>query len=522
MADSDGEYIDEALSDDDTTAQQGTRGGDYGTRSASNRAIKRRRTDGRGGGTQTQPKARWEDIHRSWEHVVEGADGSISSTVEGLLEAGKRKRLLRDTTPLQRGIIRHMILVLDLSESMAEKDLRPTRYLLTLRYAHEFVTEFFEQNPISQLGVIGMKDGLAVRISDMSGNPSDHISAIEGLRPQDPKGDPSLQNALDMARAALFHAPSHGTREVLIIFGALYSSDPGDIRDTIKSIIADKIRVSIVGLAAQVAICQEICSKTNGGDDTVYGVALNEQHFRELFFESTTPPVTRSAKQAASSLLQMGFPSRIVEQSPSLCACHSQLTRGGYLCSRCQSKVCSLPTECPACGLTLILSTHLARSYHHLFPLRNWHDVSWEDARKSKSTHCFACQVPFPPIPDGGGGGKGVDGVSSGEGVSSNIKSKPGAGSGSAPPISLAAPATGGATAGLTSRYECEVCKHHFCIECDLFAHEVVHNCPGCQSGAPIDDGGGAVNGQVGQHATDGNGSGNGNGNSNGNDMDLS
>jgi transcription initiation factor TFIIH subunit 2 len=86
---------------------------------------------------------------------------------------------------------------------MAETDLLPTRHLLTIRYAQEFVTEFFEQNPISQLGVIGMRDGLAVRISDMSGNPTEHISAIQLLRAQEPKGHPSLQNALDMVRAVL-------------------------------------------------------------------------------------------------------------------------------------------------------------------------------------------------------------------------------------------------------------------------------------------------------------------------------
>lgn len=48
-----------------------------------------------------------------------------------------------------------------------------------------------------------MRDGLAVRISDMSGNPTEHISAIEALKTQDPKGLPSLQNALEMARGAL-------------------------------------------------------------------------------------------------------------------------------------------------------------------------------------------------------------------------------------------------------------------------------------------------------------------------------
>jgi transcription initiation factor TFIIH subunit 2 len=39
---------------------------------------------------KVQKKEAWEDIKRSWDNVVEGADGSINVT--GLLEAGKRKR----------------------------------------------------------------------------------------------------------------------------------------------------------------------------------------------------------------------------------------------------------------------------------------------------------------------------------------------------------------------------------------------------------------------------------------------
>ena len=246
------------------------------------------------------------------------------------------------------------------------------------------------------------------------------------------------------------HAPSHGTREALIIFGALLSSDPGDIHQTIGALVADKIRIGVVGLAAQVAICRELCAKTNSGDDSVYGVALNEQHFRDLIIAVTTPPVTRSQKQSASSLLMMGFPSRIVEASATLCACHSKLTKGGYLCSRCGSKVCALPCECPACGLTLILSTHLARSYHHLFPLRNWVEVPWK--RAGGSSHCFSCGTAFPLVParEEWVRMQGVKGMS------------------------------------MSSRYECTVCRNHFCIDCDLFAHEIVHNCPGCQSTAVL------------------------------------
>jgi transcription factor Ssl1 len=143
----------------------------------------------------------------------------------------------------------------------------------------------------------------------------------------------------------------------------------------------------------------------------------------------------------------MGFPSRTVESFPSLCACHSKPSCGGYLCSRCGNKVCGLPAECPSCGLTLILSTHLARSYHHLFPLINWVEVPWK--RALRSTHCFACGIQFPTVPPTNQWGASENQV---KGMS------------------------------VSSRYECPACQNHFCIDCDLFAHEVVHNCPGCQS----------------------------------------
>ncbi|OCT52407.1 TFIIH basal transcription factor complex p47 subunit [Cladophialophora carrionii] len=429
--------------------------------SARGRAVGRRTVD--------HDSAQNFEVTRTWDLLTEGADGTITSAVEGLLEAGKRKRLLKDTTPLQRGIIRHLILILDMSLAMNEKDLRPTRYLLTLSYTESFIREFFEQNPISQLGIIGMRDGVATSISDMSGNPTSHLAAIRQCRlsaSTEPKGNPSLENALEMARAGLFHAPSHGTREILLIFGALHTSDPGNIHSTINSLVQDKIRATVIGLAAQVAICAELVSKTNHGDQSNYGVVLDEQHFRELFMAVTTPPVTHeSANQTTSSLLMMGFPSRTVEDHPSLCACHTRPSRTGYLCTRCNAKVCTLPSECPVCSLTLILSTHLARSYHHLFPLVNWIEVPWTKAHRS--TACFACLRPFPAAPK------------TSQPSSSTHQSGPPKAPTSAP--SNPQPMIPSATTS-TSRYECPVCRRHFCIDCDLFAHEVVHNCPGCQS----------------------------------------
>ena len=215
MADSDGEFVADGMSDDDLMDHNidDDDGADNepsskapAPRSAaassssklkSSKPSKRRRKD-------RNAAQAWEQSKRSWETNLpeEDQDGILNLT---LLEAEKRKRLLRDTTPLQRGIIRHMILVLDMSFAMADKDLLPTRYRLTLNFALAFVKEFFEQNPISQLGIVGMKDGVAVRITDLSGNPTEHLDKLREMEKDEPEGSPSLQNALEMCRGALLY-----------------------------------------------------------------------------------------------------------------------------------------------------------------------------------------------------------------------------------------------------------------------------------------------------------------------------
>lgn len=188
MSDSDPEYVAD-MSDDDFLDHQVSAGAD-----ADPNARRRQ-------GKKSGQKAAWEDVKRSWDTVVEGTDGTLS--MAEMVEAEKRRRLLRDTTPLQRGIIRHLVLVIDMSFAMAEKDMLPTRYRLAMGYAAEFVREYSEQNPISQMGIVGMKDGIAVRISEMSGNPAGHLEKLESWKGEEPSGVPSLQNALEMCRGTL-------------------------------------------------------------------------------------------------------------------------------------------------------------------------------------------------------------------------------------------------------------------------------------------------------------------------------
>lgn len=437
MDDSDEEYIDEPeLKKGPTTRLKGkasTKDPGSGPKGGANGSQSIKALKGANGGYA------WEDqYHRSWDIVMDDEGDNLEGVVAGMVEAAKKRRIISSTVPFQRGIIRNFVLVLDMSFAMLEKDLLPNRYQLTINYAIDFVAKFFDQTPISQLAIVGMSDGIAALISDLSGAPHEHIAALKKIRKQETKGNPSLQNALEMARGILYHVPSHSTREVLVIFGALFSSDPGDIQQTIDALVRDQIRVRIIGLAAQVAVCKEISLRTNYGDESAYGVILNDAHFKDLLNESTAPLAMNSlATQNASTLVKMGFPSRISEVTSTLCSCHSKVTRGGYICPRCYAKVCALPSQCPCCELTLVFSTHLARSYHHLFPLKPYLDVPKKFAYLH--SQCFSCQSVFPHyktiIDDGN-----------------------------------------------THRFSCTDCRNFFCIDCDLYVHETLHNCPGCQA----------------------------------------
>ena len=60
------------------------------------------------------------------------------------------------------------------------------------------------------------------------------------------------------------HLPTHSSREILIIFGSLTTCDPGNIHDTLDACVKDRIRISVVALAAEMKICRELCDKTGG------------------------------------------------------------------------------------------------------------------------------------------------------------------------------------------------------------------------------------------------------------------
>ncbi|KAF7376222.1 VWFA domain-containing protein [Mycena sanguinolenta] len=391
----DANYMD-VDSDSDISIGEGT--GRKGK--AKEKAGEKRKKD-KGKGKATEAAYTWEASYtRSWDTVQEDEAGSLQSAVEDWMARGRRRRLLAPLAPVRRTIIRHLVLLLDLSTSMLDRDMRPTRFDLTLQYAREFIVEWFDQNPLGQIGVVGMRAGIGERVGEMSGNPQDVLKAIADRHKLEPVGEPSLQNSIELARSSMNHLPTHSSREIIIIFGSLTTCDPGNIHDTLDACVTNKIRVSVVALAAEMKICRELCDKTGGQ----FGVAMNEGHFKDLLFELIPPPAQKALSRAAGAgatnpaadLMMMGFPTRLPDASPpSLCVCHSELRSEGFLCPRCLAKVCDVPTDCDICDLMIVSSPHLARSYHHLFPVKPYTAVmTMADA--SRSTECTGCARVFP------------------------------------------------------------------------------------------------------------------------------
>lgn len=155
-------------------------------------------------------------------------------------------------------------------KAAAEMDFKPSRMAVVAKQIEAFIREFFDQNPLSQVGLVTIKDGVAQCLTDLGGSPESHIKALMGKL--ECSGDSSLQNALDLVHDYLCQIPSYGHREVLIIYSALCTCDPGDIMETIQKCKKSKIRCSVIGLSAEMFICKYLCQETGG----LYSVALDE------------------------------------------------------------------------------------------------------------------------------------------------------------------------------------------------------------------------------------------------------
>jgi transcription initiation factor TFIIH subunit 2 len=375
----------------------------------------------------------WEKHYQdenTWEDLEEDESGRLRMTTGDKGYREKRRREIAQVAAnshVCKGMIRFLYVVLDLSYAVNEEDMRPSRLAVISALMYKFFREYFSQNPLSQLGLVVTRNGIAERLTELSGNPETHIAALK--EHLDAAGDMSIQNSLELVNISLAQLPLYGSREVLFVVSGLSTCDPGNVHTAIAAAKSAKIRVSVVSVAAEMYLCRRMSEETGG----MFGVSTSQHHLEELLMaHAPPPPLNEEATKA--SLVHMGFPQkRALDQGAFFSG------RGGeYVCPRCSSRVEELPSQCNVCSLTLVSSPHLARSYHHLFPVAPFEDLG---EGGSAAERCFACRRKLD--------------IRANQGNDNDDQ---------APSV-------------------CGKCTQVFCFPCDAYIHERLHNCPGCENG---------------------------------------
>lgn len=130
--------------------------------------------------TRKESSIRFQSFSRFSLFVKYFHSGLIQGSINDIIQKAKRKRQEAKKGSSRLGMMRHLYIILDCSEAMSIPDLKPNRFLNTLKMLQFFIEEFFDQNPISQVGIILLKNKRAEKISDLAGNYKNHVKMLQG------------------------------------------------------------------------------------------------------------------------------------------------------------------------------------------------------------------------------------------------------------------------------------------------------------------------------------------------------
>ena len=382
---------------------------------------------------------RWGKKGYTWDSLaVEGDElVAIKETEQWNSEFSKKKSELIDK---KRGLIRSLVLILDLSTNCLEtRTFGQNRMTLIQEQSKEFISDFFVQNPLSQLAILGTFESTCKILSNLSSNSEEHLNVIRNLSSSEHKGEASVEASLSVASAILGLngiggvANISSTKEVLMIYGALNTCDTDPIFKTIEKIKESSIRVSIVGLGAKVNILEKIAEATKGD----YFVPVSGEHLVDIMHSFLIPPERLTNQK--SFLIPFGFAAISESKKPAFDlfgflsnppSAESPLDYpkyGGYICPKCHSRVFQIPCFCPVCRDFLIAPAYLKRTACHLKPI-----PPFEVQPAPLDAFCTSCNRQ----------------------LKDQVK-------------------------------VCTQCGKCFCETCDKFIHENLQSCPGCMESKP-------------------------------------
>jgi transcription initiation factor TFIIH subunit 2 len=240
---------------------------------------------------------------------------------------------------------------------------------------------------------------------------------------------PSIQNGLAVAVASLqLFSKACSFGEVLLCYSSVFSVDPGNLLAWAQERLVSSelpVRSSAISFAGELYVLKQVSKISHG----TFTVPLSEAHLREALTEYLAPPPDLFAKSVAK-LAVVGFARTIDSEAEGICSCHVKAVVGAaFECPRCMNVQCSLPGECAVCGLLLVRSVHLSRSFASLWVVEDFK----ASVEHQESTCCFGCGATLQPF-------------------------------------------------GGEQAMQCGKCCKLYCLPCDGLIHEQLQFCPGCQS----------------------------------------
>lgn len=123
-----------------------------------------------------------------------------------------------------------------------------------------------------------------------------------------------------------------------------------------------------------------------------------------------------------------------------------------------------------------VSSPHLARSYHHLFPVPQFEEISAAAVAAAAAAAAVAATATTPgngAVASGAGAGK------QGKRGAAAVVAR-GATQGGRRAVAKASCAGCLRDLSRLASYRCPECGSSFCLDCDMYVHDSLHNCPGC------------------------------------------
>ncbi|KAH8583864.1 transcription factor TFIIH with a vWA domain [Cryptosporidium sp. chipmunk genotype I] len=394
----------------------------------------------------------WEQgLVKNWERLVETESGLVVIDDENHFDLnnadeGSNIELLihSSNTNIRRGLLRNIVIILDMTSNMLELDYKPDRLQCMVKCNEIFIKQLLEDNPLTQISVISIYDGVGEVIISYNSNFLEIMASILNYLKKGCKGSMSIQNGLEKAKYLLVSIPPYGTKEIIFFLGSMRSVDNTFLfNEWVEGFSSNNIIINAILFIPELYIIKTITKMTGG----VCLCAMNNDHLLKLALENfiKPPPSNMTSTPLNINLVTMGFPEFVCNQThPFGCSCHRSLTHHGYSCPKCKSIVCYLPTKCPVCLIYLISPNHLARSFAYLFQHPNIIPIKTEEFLKTESSsikeNCELCETHF----------------------------------------SSKSYLNFGSKYNAINKYLCKNCSTQFCDECCKFILTTLHQCPIC------------------------------------------